>query len=166
MSERNWKSRLGNIRLLGLDVDGVLTDGGVYIFEDGSEFRRFNIKDGLGLKCLADHGFHIVIISSASTTAIRHRAQRLGIQDVYLGVADKLEVLNKVCLQYGITLEEVAYIGDDLPDLPILNAVGMPCAPADAVQSVKLAACYVCSAAGGHGAVREICDLLLSSDHE
>ena len=154
--------RIQNIRLLALDVDGVLTDGGVYMFEDGTEFRRFNIKDGLGLKMVMEAGIGVALISSATTQAVLHRAARLGITEVHLGVKDKVEVLEDICQRMGITFEQVAYMGDDLPDLPVLERVGLPCAPADAVDAVKQAAVYVSNQRGGDGCVRDVCESILS----
>jgi 3-deoxy-D-manno-octulosonate 8-phosphate phosphatase (KDO 8-P phosphatase) len=157
------REKFRHIRLLALDSDGVLTDGGVYIIDDGREFRRFDIKDGLGLKRVMQAGLQVAIISSASCEAVRVRAKGLGIEHVYLGVQDKLARLQQVCDQMGIALDEVAYIGDDLLDLPLLRAVGLACAPADAMEEVKNAVALVTSKAGGHGAAREICDGLTES---
>lgn len=149
-------------RLLALDSDGVLTDGGVYLFEDGRQFRRFNIKDGLGLKRVMRAGLHVAIISASQVEAVRHRAVQLGIDELHLGVADKLAVLRQLCATHDLTLAEVAFMGDDLTDLPVLQQVGLPCAPADAVEAVRAAAALVTSSQGGHGAVREVCDLLVA----
>lgn len=158
------KSLIAKIRLLAMDSDGVLTDGGVYVMEDGTEFRRFNIKDGLGLKRVMEAGIHVAIISGASNTSVVHRAHKLGIKDVYVGVEDKLELLMEICQRLGISLEEVAYIGDDLPDLPVLQRVGLPCAPADAVSQISKLADYITEPTGGFGAVREICELLVKGN--
>lgn len=153
------KQLITNIRLLALDCDGVLTDGGVYVLEDGTEFRRFDIKDGLGIKRVMEHGIEVAIISNSISTAVAHRAARLGIKHVCLGIENKLGVLQELCSQLNLTLDQVAYIGDDLTDVPVLNAVGFPCAPADAVEEARYAALYVARHPGGHGAVREICEL-------
>jgi 3-deoxy-D-manno-octulosonate 8-phosphate phosphatase (KDO 8-P phosphatase) len=152
---------LKHIRLLALDSDGVLTDGGVYLADDGHEFRRFDIKDGLGLKRVMQAGLQVAIISSASCEVVRIRAEALGIKHVYLGVQDKLACLKQVCSQLGINLDQVAYMGDDLPDLPVIQAVGFPIAPADAMDKVKSLATMVTLKAGGRGAVREVCDGLV-----
>ena len=150
------------IRLLALDSDGVLTDGGVYINTDGSEFRRFDIKDGLGLKLLLAAGLQIVIISGGTSCCVKTRANSLGIMHVYLDVIDKLAVLREICEQFVFTLDQIAYIGDDKPDLPALRAVGLSCAPNDAHVDVISSAMYVASKRGGQGAVREICDVILA----
>lgn len=152
------REKLKRIRLLALDSDGVLTDGGVYIADDSCEFRRFDIKDGLGLKQVMQAGIQIAIISSALCEIVRVRAETLGIKHVYLDTQDKLACLKRICKQLSINLDEVAYMGDDLPDLPVLMSVGLACAPYDAVDAVKSVAAIVTMRAGGHGAVREVCD--------
>lgn len=154
------RAKAATIRLLALDCDGVLTDGGVYVFDDGAEFRRFNIKDGLGLQRVMAAGIGVAIISSSVSTAVLHRAARLGIGEVHVGVKDKLALLDSLCQRLIIDPAQVAYIGDDLPDLAPMRRVGLPCAPADAVEAVRTAALFVTPSAGGHGAVRDVCDLL------
>ena len=155
------KTDLAEIKLLALDADGVLTDGGVYIFEDGRQFRRFDIKDGLGLKRVMDAGIHVAIISGSAVKAVAHRAQQLGIEDVHLGIQDKQKKLREICRRLGIHVNEVAFVGDDLTDLPVLRHVGLPCAPVDAVKAVKDQAVLITEADGGRGAVREVCEYLL-----
>lgn len=155
------KQLIQNIRLLALDSDGVLTDGGVYVLEDGTEFRRFDIKDGLGLKRLLNSGIQVAIISASNANSIVHRAEHLGISHVFLGIEDKLETLRKLCTELGLSFEQVAYMGDDLTDLPVLGAVGFSCAPADAADEVRFSVLHVTCHAGGHSAVREICDLIV-----
>lgn len=151
------------VRLLAMDSDGVLTDGGVYVFEDGQEFRRFDIKDGLGIKRVMAAGIPVAIISASVSTAVEHRVRKLGINEIHLGVRDKRAALVEICARLDVALDEVAYIGDDLPDLPILESVGWPCAPADAVPVVRAAARRVTLNPGGYGAVREICDWVLEA---
>lgn len=153
------KEKIKGVRLLAMDVDGVLTDGGVYILEDGREFRRFDIKDGLGIKQVMQKGFRVAVISSSDCPAVEHRMRKLGVQEVYLGVEDKLRKLHDICTKLSIDLGEVCYIGDDLADLAVMNAVGLPCAPVDAAQLIKGISLYIANAQGGKGAVREICDL-------
>lgn len=154
--------RFRQVKLMAMDVDGVLTDGGVYVLEDGTEMRRFDIKDGLGMKRVMAAGVPVVWISAGKCEAVRHRARRLGIEEVYLGAEDKFELLASICLNKGISLEDTLYIGDDLTDLEVLERVGLPCAPADAVEEISVKVRYVTRARGGRGAIREICDLLLS----
>ncbi len=151
------------IRLLALDSDGVLTDSGVYMSADGSELRRFNIKDGLGIKRALDADIEIAIISGGDASVVLHRAAQLGIQYAAISVKAKLDHLQALCDQLNISLRQVAYMGDDLPDLEVLRVVGLPCAPADAVAEVRAAATLVTQADGGQGAVREVCDLLVAA---
>lgn len=164
---KDLQDQFQQIRLLGLDVDGVLTDGGVYILENGQEFRRFNIKDGLGLKRLMASGIGVVWISAGVNPSIHHRALQLGITNVHLGVIDKFTSLSAICSELKIDLTQVAYMGDDLTDLEVMQRVGVACAPADAVEEIKQVAAYVSQLGGGFGAVREICNLLMlfQSEH-
>jgi len=155
--------RARDTRLLALDVDGVLTDGGVYVLEDGTEFRRFDIKDGLGLQRLMACGIQVAIISASTATPVVHRAARLGISRVYLGAADKLETLQTLCAELGLSLDQVAYMGDDLTDLPVLECVGLACAPIDAAPIVRRAAVLITQSPGGQGAVRELTELLMAA---
>ena len=157
------RPRLRRIRLLALDLDGVLTDGGLYYTDSGEELRKFNVKDGLGLKMAMERGIEVAIITSSISPAIGHRAARLGIRHVFLGTWDKLAAVTALCAQLEIELAETAYVSDDVNDLPVLAAVGLPIAVADAVAAVRRAALLVTKAAGGKGAVREVCDLLLAA---
>lgn len=156
--------RSRRIKLLAMDIDGVLTDGGVYVFEDGKEIRRFDIKDGLGLKKVMAEGIQVIWLSSGVCEAALHRATVLGIDEVHLGVADKIDLLEGICDKYGVSLDNVAYIGDDLTDVAVLQRVGLACAPVDAVESINQIVQYITKARGGYGAVREVCDLLISED--
>ena len=157
----NLQSKIKQIKLLAFDSDGVLSDGGVYIFSNGEEFRRFDIKDGMGLAQCLKAGYEVAVISGSPSLHVKFRAARLGIQHVFLGVADKLECLQVLCGSLDITLDQVVFMGDDLADLSIMRAVGFACAPADAATEIKQAAHYVCQHPGGHGAVREVCDMIL-----
>ncbi len=163
MIAENLARLLPRLRLLALDVDGTLTDGGVYVLEDGQEFRRFDIKDGLGLKAAIQAGLRVLWLSAGSCDAARHRARRLDVQDVYFGVQDKFPFLEQFCLEHDIPLEFVAYIGDDLTDLEVMRRVGAAFAPCDAASPVRQVAAYVTQARGGYGAVREVCDLILAN---
>ncbi|MDX2163663.1 MAG: HAD-IIIA family hydrolase [bacterium] len=152
-----------SVRLLALDSDGVLTDGGVYLFDDGREFRRFNIKDGLGLQRAMQAGIVVAIVSAAPAEIVLRRAAMLGVAYAAVGVKNKLDHLQGLWRELNINAAETAYMGDDLVDLPVLNAVGLPCAPADAVDAVKSASRFVSRQPGGYGAVRELCDLLIQA---
>ncbi len=149
------------VKLIALDIDGVLSDGTVSMDTEGKERRVFDIKDGLGVVRLVKSGRQVVVISSSTSTAGISRLERLGINPVHTGVGNKLDVLTELVHAAGIEWSEVAYMGDDLPDLDCLAAVGVSCAPADAVAAVKKAARYVTNALGGRGAVRELSDLIV-----
>jgi 3-deoxy-D-manno-octulosonate 8-phosphate phosphatase (KDO 8-P phosphatase) len=163
LTESELRSRLSKVKLLALDVDGVLTDGGLYYTDSGEEFKKFNVKDGLGLKLLMQAGIDIAIITASTSTSVIHRAKKLGINYTFIGVENKLNVLENLCHKLNITLEEVAYMGDDLNDIPVLQAVGCPLTVADAMSINKSSVIYVTELAGGKGAVREICDWLLTN---
>ncbi len=156
-------AKFAQVKLLALDVDGVLTDGGLYYMETGEELKKFNVKDGLGLKRVMQQGIVVAILSSSSAQATLHRVQRLGITYVFIGVEDKLVQLRVLCKKLGIDLVQVAYVGDDLVDLAAMQAVGCPIAVADAMAENQAAAIYITQRRGGEGAVREVCDLLISA---
>ena len=151
-----------NIALLILDSDGVLTDGGVYIDSKGEEMRRFSIKDGAGIKQLMNAGVRVAIISSSSATPVTYRAQRLGIEDVYVGVQDKVKKAAELLEKYDLSWGEVGFVGDDLADIDLLKKVEYPIAVADAIQAVRALAKHVLNRDGGHGAIRELSDFIVS----
>jgi len=155
------KPILNTIRLVVFDSDGVLTDGGVYMAEDGREFRRFHILDGLGIKRLMQAGIEVAVISSARCESIVCRMRQLGVERVHIGVEEKLRCLENICQSLGIGLSETAYMGDDLPDLPVMKKVAFACTPANGIDEVKAISQYICKNSGGHGAVREFCEYLL-----
>ncbi|GAB4223901.1 MAG: HAD-IIIA family hydrolase [Acidobacteriota bacterium] len=149
------------IRLLVLDVDGVLTDGGLYYLDSGGYAVRFHVRDGMALAMARRAGLALGLVSGRPTPQVRRRAEELRIDEVHLDVRDKGAVLDEIIARRGLPKEAVAYVGDDLVDLPAMERVGLPIAVADAVEEVRAAARYVTRAAGGHGAVREVVDLLL-----
>ena len=153
----------GGIRLLCLDVDGVLTDGRLVFDNSGNELKRFHVRDGLGIRLWLEAGHEVAIISSRSSEAVTRRAGELGISHVHQGCTDKLAALESVCTATGVAPAQAAAMGDDLPDLPVLNAVAMPIAVSDAAPEVRDAATWVTETPGGHGAVREVIERLLSS---
>lgn len=151
------------IKLLLMDCDGVLTDGRLYFSERGEELKVFNVRDGQGLALWHGAGGRSGIISGRDAGAIiQRRADEIGIEFVRTGSPDKMRDLAEILNIAGVTSEETAFVGDDVGDIPVMNAVGLPMAVADAVDAAKDAAAYVTRAAGGLGAVREITDLLLS----
>lgn len=150
-----------NIQLLLLDVDGVLTDGSLLIDEAGRTVHRFNIKDGMGIRAWQSCGLNVGLLSARSGRAVTLRARELDIDLMTLGAADKLTGYENLCKQIGVTDEQVAYIGDDLNDLPVLCRVGLPIAPADAAAEVRQVAQLVTEARGGRGCVREAVEYVL-----
>ena len=154
---------LKSIRLVATDVDGVLTDAGMYYTESGDELKKFNTRDGMGIKLLQKAGLITAIVTQERTKLVARRADKLAIPELHQGVMDKLSFLRELAHKYGLTLEEVAYIGDDVNDLEALQAAGFSAAPADALPPILKAVQYVCQKKGGEGAVREIADLILAA---
>lgn len=149
------------VRLLILDVDGVLTDGRLYYGADGAEQKAFHAQDGSAIKRLAGAGVPVALISGRESEAVRRRAEELGLCRVYLGAEDKAAALADLSARTNIEPACMAHVGDDLPDLPVFARVGMACSVADAHPLARARADYVASLGGGCGAVREICDLVL-----
>lgn len=151
------------IKMLLLDVDGVLTTGNIIYNEKGLETKIFNVKDGLGIRLLMDAGIKIGIVTGRSSDALISRCENLGIDLLYDGVSDKEAVLETIISENKISHNEIAFAGDDLPDIRIMKKSGFPIAVADASPEVREAAAYITSAKGGTGAVREICELILKA---
>lgn len=149
------------IKLAVFDVDGVLTDGRLYFLLDGSEFKTFNTLDGHGIKMLIGSGVRTAIITGRKTPVVERRAQNLGIQHLYQGREDKLNVLDELLAELGLSYQQVAYLGDDLPDLPVIRRVGLGMAVASADAFVRQHAHGVTKARGGEGAAREFCELIM-----
>lgn len=143
------------------DVDGVLTDGRIYIGEQGETVKAFSTLDGHGLKLLARAGIEPVVVTGRDSAAVRRRVADLGLLHAVYGAADKLAAANGLLTQLGLRWDQVAAIGDDWPDLPLLTRAGFACAPANAHAEVRAVAHHVTAASGGHGAAREFCDILL-----
>jgi YrbI family 3-deoxy-D-manno-octulosonate 8-phosphate phosphatase len=149
--------------MLAMDVDGVLTDAGMYYSESGDELKKFNTRDGMGIKLLQAVGVITAFVTKEKTAIVERRGQKLAVPEVHQGIDDKLTDLTRLARKYGLTLEQIAYIGDDVNDLDALKAVGFSAAPADAMPVVLQAVHYVCTKKGGEGAVRELADLLLAA---
>ncbi len=152
-----------NVSMLILDVDGVLTNGTIVYTDAGEEHKCINTQDGLGIRLLLQEGIRVVLISGRDSTAVTGRARDLGLTDVYQGIDDKVAVFEKLVQERTIAPEEVCFVGDDLVDLPLLTRVGFAVAVANAVEDVKQNADYITTNAGGRGAVREVCELILKS---
>jgi 3-deoxy-D-manno-octulosonate 8-phosphate phosphatase (KDO 8-P phosphatase) len=163
LKKRFSKKSLSQIKLLLLDVDGVMTDGGVFFSESGDELKKFNIQDGYGIVKLRRTGVEVGIITGRVSNLVKRRAGELGITHVYQNLEDKLSVYEELKANLKLSDREIAFIGDDEPDLPVLKRVGFSAAPADAVESVRKKVQYVCKRRGGDGAVREVINLLMES---
>ncbi|MCI0705976.1 MAG: HAD hydrolase family protein [Ignavibacteriae bacterium] len=158
---RSLQSKLKKIKLLLLDVDGVMTDGGVYIAESGDRMKKFNIQDGYGIVKLQQRGVRVGIITGGNSKMVQRRAEELGIAEVYQNFDDKITAYERVKQKFNLRDDEIAHIGDDELDLPVLRVVGFSAAPADAVPNVRKAVDFVSKRRGGEGAVREVIDLIL-----
>jgi 3-deoxy-D-manno-octulosonate 8-phosphate phosphatase (KDO 8-P phosphatase) len=154
------------IKLVILDVDGVMTDGRIVIDDNGVESRNFDIKDGMGVVVMMMSGVEVAIITSKKSGAVRHRAEELKIKRFYEGIKKKTEPYEEMLREMNITDAEVAYVGDDLVDLSMMKRVGLPIAVGDAVDDVKKCAAYVTRARGGYGAVREVAEMILKSQEK
>ena len=159
---KTYRPSLGNIKLLLLDVDGVMTDGGVYYSETGDEQKKFNIQDGYGIVKAQRKGMKFGIITGRVSAIVKRRAAELGIDEVHQSVEEKALVYQQIKTRLGLADSEVAYIGDDEPDLPVLRQVGFSAAPADALEVVKRSVHYVCKRTGGKGAIREVIEKILA----
>jgi 3-deoxy-D-manno-octulosonate 8-phosphate phosphatase (KDO 8-P phosphatase) len=155
--------RASRVRLLVLDVDGVLTDGGLLFSASGEETKRFHVHDGLAMVAARKAGLQIAILSSRASAAVTRRMAELGVAEVHQGVADKAGALDVLRERLGLARGEVAMMGDDLPDLPAMARAGLALAPGNAVAEVKRAAHWVARRRGGDGAVREAVEMLLKS---
>ncbi len=158
---KSYKEYLPQIDTFIFDVDGVLTNGMVTVFPDGQLVRHMNVKDGYALKTAIKAGFRICIISGGTNEAVRNRLQGLGITDIYLGAHDKIKQFNEIVNKYQLNPENIMYMGDDIPDCPVMKRVGMPACPNDAVREVQQIAKYVSDKSGGNGCVRDIIEQIM-----
>lgn len=155
--------KLKRVKILLLDVDGVMTDGRIVYDDHGAEIKSFHVKDGLGIRMLMLSGIQVGIVTGRSSKALRHRCDNLGIGIVFDGIHDKAVILDEIIGTHGVTPDDIAFMGDDLPDLPLMRKVGLSIAVADAHPLVVKAARMVTSATGGNGAVREVCESILTA---
>ncbi len=154
--------KLADIRLVAFDVDGVFTDGRFYLSDDGIESKTFNTQDGFGIRQLIRSGIAVAVISGRQSEAVERRMSELQVQHVVQGCRDKVAALDGIIEVLGMSAKECAYVGDDIPDLPLLEHVGVSIAVRNAVATVRDICDYTTAASGGFGAVREVCDLLVS----
>lgn len=152
---------LKRITCFVFDVDGVLTDGTVLALESGEQVRNFNIKDGYAIERALQAGYQVAIISGGKQVGVEKRLAFLKIKHVFLGVKNKVETFNEFCINNKIFAENVLYVGDDMPDFDVMQLVGLPCCPADAVQDIKNISLYISTNNGGNGCVRQIIEMVM-----
>jgi len=160
------KEKASKIKLLVFDVDGVMTDGSITYDENGIEYKTFNAKDGHGLAKMIRNGYMTAVITGRRNGTVDRRAEDLRFTEVYQGVKNKLPILEGIMQKYELSFDEVSYMGDDEPDIPILEKVGISACPSDAVENVKKICNFVSTKEGGHGAVRELCDFVFENKSE
>jgi 3-deoxy-D-manno-octulosonate 8-phosphate phosphatase (KDO 8-P phosphatase) len=161
--DRKVLEKAKSIRMIMMDVDGVLTDGRILYSADGAEIEAFFVRDGLGLRAAQRAGLVTAILTGRSSMAVARRAKELGIPEIHQGIPNKVETYEMLLRRHGLTDEAVAYLGDDVNDLPLLARAGLSAAPADAADEVKAKVAFVTSRGGGRGAVREVIDLILKA---
>ncbi|WP_417866969.1 KdsC family phosphatase [Xanthomarina gelatinilytica] len=161
MEDKSYKEYLEHISTFIFDVDGVLTNGTIAVTTSGEMLRTMNIKDGYALKTAVNKGFHVCIISGGTNEGVRLRLEGLGITDVFLGAHNKIDQLNQYLEKHQLNIKNVLYMGDDLPDFPVMKLVGLPCCPQDAVPEIKAISKYVSHKNGGKGAVRDVIEQVL-----
>ena len=159
----NGLDRLGRIRLVAFDIDGVFTDGRFYLSDDGIETKAFHTQDGFGVRRLLEAGVEVAVISGRRSGAVEKRMQELDVRHVLLGCRDKVAAFDELVASLGIEPADCAFVGDDMPDLPLLQHVGLSIAVSNAVQAVQEQCEYITRSPGGFGAVREICDLVVGA---
>ncbi len=155
-----------NIKLFVFDIDGVLTDGTLILLDNGEMARTMNIKDGYGLQLAVKKGYDVLIISGGNSNAVKVRLQKLGIDNIFLSVKNKKELLAKYIAENNYDLQQVLYMGDDVPDVLVMQTVGVACAPTDAVEEIKSIAHYISPIAGGKGCVRDVIEKVLKLNND
>lgn len=159
--EISYKQLLHKISTFIFDVDGVLTNGMLTIMPNGELVRHMNVKDGYAIKTALNKGFRVCIISGGTNQAVKSRLSALGIKDIYLGAHDKGVQYNEIVKNYNLTPQEIVYMGDDIPDMPVMKKVGLPCCPNDGVSEIQKIAKYISDKKGGEGCVRDILQQVL-----
>lgn len=161
MEEKSYKEYLEHITTFVFDVDGVLTDGTILLTPEGEMLRTMHTKDGFAMKTAVDAGFNLCIISGGTNEAVRLRLSKLGITDIYLGAHNKIEQLSDYMSKHDLKHENILYMGDDIPDYPVMKLVGLPACPQDAVPEIKAISKYVSHKKGGQGCVRDVIEQVL-----
>ena len=161
MENKNYKELLKEITTFILDVDGVLTNGKILVTSKGKMLREMNTKDGFIIKYALDKGFKIFIISGGTNKGVKERLKELGIEEIFLGEHTKKDTYDKLIKKYNLKKNEIVYMGDDIPDIPVMKKIGVPCCPNDAVPDVKQISIYISKKNGGQGCVRDIIEQTL-----
>lgn len=159
-------NKAGQIKLVISDVDGVMSDGLIYMGNQGEELKAFNVRDGYGIRCLITNGIEVAIITGRDSKIVDNRARTLGIQHVYQGQSNKIQAYDDLLKKLNLATEQVAYIGDDLIDWPVMELIGLSVAVADAHPLLQQRADYLTRSGGGKGAVRELCDIILMAQNK
>ncbi len=159
------KNRANKIKLVAFDVDGVMTDGSLTFDENGVEYKTFNAKDGQGIVMLTKAGIKTAIITARDNGTVKHRFEVLGMTKLYMGQKNKIVAMKELLYDYNLDFSQVAYMGDDLPDLCVLKEVGLACCPNDAVDEVKEVCHFISSKGGGKGAIRELTDFIFKTQN-
>ncbi len=157
------KNKASKIKMVVFDVDGVMTDGSITYDENGVEYKTFNVKDGQGIVRITKEGIITAIITARNNATVKHRFENLGMSRLFMGQKDKMVAMKQLLEEYNLDLSQVAYMGDDLPDMCVLKEVGLASCPNDAIDEVKELCHFISSKNGGRGAVRELTDLIYSS---
>ena len=164
--ESNVKSKCKKIKMVLSDVDGVLTDGGMYYTDKGDIMKKFHVRDGMGVTLLRKKQIQTILITKEKTKIVKEWAKRMKIEKLYDGVLDKKKISALICKKYQLSLNEIAYIGDDVNDIELLKIVGLSAVPNDAIMKAKKVSHYVCKSSGGKAAFREFADLILSQKRQ
>jgi 3-deoxy-D-manno-octulosonate 8-phosphate phosphatase (KDO 8-P phosphatase) len=154
-------TKLHSIKAFILDIDGVLTDATVHVTETGEQLRRFNIRDGYAMQLAIKRGFHVCAISGGKSASVVSRLKGLGLTDIHLGTDKKLDTYNSILKKYSLFSEEVLYMGDDIPDVPVMKLAGVPVCPSDAAEEVKALSIYISPKQGGSGCVRDVIEKVM-----
>ena len=161
MAKKNYKALLKNITTLIFDIDGVLTDSSLLVTTNGDLLRKMHTRDGYALRAAVEAGLNICIISGGKNEGVRQRLEGLGVKDIILGAHDKVQHYNQLLEKYNLNADEVLYMGDDLPDFPVMKLVGLPCCPQDAAPEIKAISDYISHVNGGCGAARDVIEQIM-----
>jgi len=157
----NLLTQFKSVTTFVFDIDGVLTDGTVLLLENGLQARQMHVRDGLALQMALKGGYRVIIISGAYSEPVLQRLKYLGLDEIFLSVKDKLVFLKKYLAEHGLSWNDILFMGDDLPDIPVLKEAGLPCCPADAAMEVRNTSLYISPIKGGHGCVRDVIEKVL-----